>query len=97
MANKPKGKTIAFPAADGVEDIEFTPLTKRSRTSGAMVERPSIRHRQIQRPQSPRRVTTSASTSCSDVSANDYDGLVLRGSPLIFADLFSGSVGPQER
>jgi hypothetical protein len=55
MADEPKGKTIAFPAADGVEEVEFTPLTKRSRTSGVMVEPLSIRHQQIQRPQSPRR------------------------------------------
>ena len=80
MNGKLQGKKIAFLAADGFEQIELTRPWKDIKDAGAEVELISLKTGKIQGMNHDEKADTfSVDKAVSDVSAKDYDGLVLPG------------------
>jgi len=75
-----EGKRIAFLATDGVEKDEFLTPWKEIKAAGATVELISLKAGQIQgMKHSEKSDTFKVDKEIADVSAEDYDGLVLPG------------------
>jgi protease I len=80
MARELSGKRIAFLATDGVEQIELTKPWEAIKGAGAEVELLSIESGRIQGVNHMDKADEfSVDRVVSDVSAHDYDGLVLPG------------------
>lgn len=78
------GKTIAFLAADGVEDVEYERPRQAVEDAGARTELLSLGDGEIQAVESdlnPTR-TLPVDKPVRDASVDDYDGLVLPGGAL---------------
>ncbi|HEX4414015.1 MAG TPA: type 1 glutamine amidotransferase domain-containing protein [Lacipirellulaceae bacterium] len=74
------GKRIAFLATDGVEQIELTEPWKAVKTAGAEPKLISLKSGQIQGYNHDKKADTfTVDKTIADVSADDYDGLVLPG------------------
>jgi protease I len=74
------GKRIAFLATDGVEQVELTEPWKSVKDAGATVELISIKSGEIQGVNHDKKADTfPVDKLIADVSAEDYDGLVLPG------------------
>jgi len=81
MANELNGKKIAIIATDGVEQVELSEPRKAVEEAGAQTELLSISTGEIQAMNSdinPAEKFT-VDKEISDVSASDYDGLILPG------------------
>ena len=75
-----KGKRIAFLATDGVEQVELTQPWKTVKDAGAAAELISIKCGKIQGMNHDQKADKfSVDNIVADVSAEDYDGLVLPG------------------
>jgi protease I len=75
-----KGKRIAFLATDGVEQVELTEPWKAVEDAGATPELISLKSGEIQGFNHDEKADTFAVDKLvADVSAEDYDGLVLPG------------------
>jgi protease I len=76
-----EGKTIAFLAADGVEEVEYVRPKDAIENAGARTELISLDAGEIQAMKSDINPTRKLSVDkrVADVSADDYDGLVLPG------------------
>ncbi len=75
-----KGKRIAFLATDGVEQVELTQPWKTVEDAGATAELISIKSGKIQGMNHDQKADKfSVDNIVADVSAEDYDGLVLPG------------------
>lgn len=80
MTGKLQGKRIAFLATDGFEQIELTRPWNDIKAAGAIVELISLKSGEIQGMQHDEKSDTfKVDKVVSDVSASDYDGLVLPG------------------
>jgi protease I len=80
MANELTGKTIAFLAAEGVEQVELTEPWKAVEQAGAKPELVSVADGEVQAfDHLDKADTFPVDKKVSDVSASDYDGLVLPG------------------
>jgi protease I len=80
MKNALEGKRIAFLATDGVEKDEFLTPWQKIQGAGAQVELISLKTGQIQAMKhSEKSDTFKVDKNIADVSAEDYDGLVLPG------------------
>src|SRR5919201_2305296 len=80
MANELQGRTIAFLATDGVEQVELTEPRKAAKEAGAESHLISIKPGQIQVfNHLDKGDTFPVDKTASEVSASDYDGLVLPG------------------
>src|SRR3954453_4885534 len=80
MANELTGKTIAFLAAEGVEQVERTEPWKAADQAGAKPELVSVDDGEVQAFNHLDKADTfPVDKKVSDVSASDYDGLVLPG------------------
>jgi protease I len=81
MANESiEGKRIAFLATDGVEQVELTDPWKAVEDAGGTPELVSIKSGKIQGMNHDKKSDTfDVDKLVSDVSAEDYDGLVLPG------------------
>ena len=80
MADELQGKTIAFLATDGVEQIELTEPLKAVKDAGAEVHLLSLKEGEFQGLEHlDKGQTFTADRAVSDASADDYDGLVLPG------------------
>jgi len=80
MANELTGKTIAFLAAEGVEQVELTEPWKAVEQAGAKPELVSVDDGEVQAFNHLDKADTfPVDKKVSDVSASDYDGLVLPG------------------
>jgi protease I len=81
MANELNGKTIAFLAADGVEEVEYVRPKQALEEAGARTELISLDDGEIQATKSDINPTRKLEVDkrVADVSADDYDGLVLPG------------------
>ncbi len=80
MAGKLEGKKIAFLAADGFEQIELTRPWEDIKAAGATVELVSLKSGEIQGLNHDEKADKfTVDKTVSDVSASDYDGLVLPG------------------
>jgi len=80
MANELQGRTIAFLAADGVEQVELTEPLKAAREAGATTHLISIKPDRIQGfKHLDKGDTFPVDKTAADVSASDYDALVLPG------------------
>jgi protease I len=80
MAENLKGRTIAFLATDGVEQVELTKPWDAVKRAGAEVELLSLETGEIQGfNHLDKGDTFRVDRSVSEVSPNDYDGLVLPG------------------
>jgi protease I len=74
------GKRIAFLATDGFEQVELTEPWKAVKDAGATPELVSIKSGKVQGVHHDKKGDTfSVDKKVSDVSAEDYDGLVLPG------------------
>jgi protease I len=75
-----KGKRIAFLVTDGVEQVELTEPWKTVEKAGATPELVSIKSGEIQGMDHDKKADTfPVDKLVGDVSAEDYDGLVLPG------------------
>jgi protease I len=80
MANELKGKRIAFLAAEGVEQVELTEPWKAIETEGGTPELISTDSGEIQAfNHLDKGDTFGVDHTVDEVSASDYDGLVLPG------------------
>jgi protease I len=80
MANELQGRTIAFLAADGVEQVELTEPLKAAKEAGAATHLISIKPDRIQGfKHFDKGDTFPVDKTAADVSASDYDALVLPG------------------
>ena len=80
MANELQGRKIAFLAADGVEQVELTEPLKAAREAGATTHLISIKPDRIQGfKHLDKGDTFPVDKTAADVSASDYDALVLPG------------------
>jgi protease I len=81
MTEKLNGKTIAFLAADGVEEVEYVRPKQALEEAGAQTELISLDEGEIQAMKSDINPTRKLPVDkrVADVSADDYDGLVLPG------------------
>jgi len=80
MANELQGRKIAFLATDGVEQVELTEPLKAAKEAGATTHLISIKPDQIQGfKHSDKGDTFPVDKTAADVSASDYDALVLPG------------------
>ena len=81
MTQTLNGKTIAFLAADGVEEVEYVRPKQALEDAGARTELVSLDEGEIQATKSDINPTRKLSVDkrVADVSADDYDGLVLPG------------------
>ncbi|PZP55649.1 MAG: protease [Micavibrio aeruginosavorus] len=80
MAGKLEGKKIAFLATDGFEQIELTRPWQDIKAAGATVELISLKSGEIQGMNHDERADKfTVDNVVSDISASDYDGLVLPG------------------
>jgi protease I len=74
------GKRIALLAADGVEQVELSEPMRAARDAGASVDLISLKHGSIQGLQGMEKGETfRVDHAVSEVSADDYDGLILPG------------------
>jgi deglycase len=81
MSESLKGKTIAFLAADGVEEVEYVRPKEAVESAGGRTELISLEEGEIQAMKSDINPTRKLQVDkrVADVSAGDYDGLVLPG------------------
>src|SRR2546421_3344295 len=80
MANELQGRKIAFLATDGVEQVELTEPLKAAKEVGATTHLISIKPDQIQGfKHLDKGDTFPVDKMAADVSASDYDALVLPG------------------
>jgi deglycase len=81
MADELKDKKIAIIATDGVEQVELTEPRKAVENAGARTELLSLEEGQIQAMNSDINPAEKfdVDKAISDVSADDYDGLILPG------------------
>jgi deglycase len=81
MSKQLDGKTIAFLAADGVEEVEYVRPKQALEDAGARTELISLDEGEIQATKSDINPTRKLAVDkrVADVSADDYDGLVLPG------------------
>jgi protease I len=81
MSNQLQGKTIAILAADGVEKVELEHPREVLRQAGARVEVLSLKTGEIQAREHDLEPagTFSVDRAVSDVSVDEFDGLVLPG------------------
>ena len=80
MAGKLQGRTIAFLATDGVEQIEYTEPRKAVEEAGGTARLISLEPGQIQGfNHLDKGDTFPVDKAVGEVSADDYDGLVLPG------------------
>ena len=80
MANELQGKKIAFLAADGVEQVELTEPLRAVTAAGAEAELVSLEGGEIQGfDHLDKGETFQVDRAVSEVSADEYDGLVLPG------------------
>jgi protease I len=81
MPNSLKGKKIAFLAADGVEKVELEKPREALRQEGAEVQLISLKTGEIQARNHDLEPagTVDVDRAVSDVSVDDFDGLVLPG------------------
>lgn len=80
MGQQLKGKKIAFLATDGFEQVEFTKPWDAVKSAGAQVELVSIKDGEIQGMNHHEKADTfEVDKTVDEVSASDYDGLVLPG------------------
>ncbi len=81
MAGKLDGKTIAFLATEGVEQVELTEPWRAVEQAGGTPELISLEEGEIQGVESEieKRDTFKVDRLVADVDASDYDGLVLPG------------------
>ena len=80
-SNELQGKRIAILAADGVEKVELEQPREALQSAGARVEVLSLKTGEIQARNHDLEPagTVAVDRAVSDVSANDFDGLVLPG------------------
>src|SRR6185436_9738665 len=80
MANELQGKTIAFLAAEGVEQVELTEPWKAVEEAGGKAELISVDDGEVQAFNHLDKADTfTVDRTVSDADASDYDGLVLPG------------------
>jgi protease I len=80
VAGQLKGKTIAFLATDGVEQIEYTEPRKAVEQAGAAAQLVSLESGEIQGfNHLDKGDTFPVDKAVAEASADDYDGLVLPG------------------
>lgn len=80
MANELQGKKVAILAADGVEEVELTKPQEAARNAGATTELVSIHGGQIQAVNGMNKADQlTVDRTVDQVSANDYDALILPG------------------
>jgi protease I len=81
MSESLKGKTIAFLAADGVEEVEYVRPKEAVESAGGRTELISLEDGEIQAMNSDINPAGKLAVDkrVADVSADDYDGLVLPG------------------
>src|SRR3954452_2856996 len=81
MGQQLDGKTIAFLAADGVEEVEYVRPKQAVEDAGARTELISLDEGEIQAMKSDLNPTRKLAVDkrVADVSADDYDALVLPG------------------
>jgi deglycase len=80
MADELKGKTIAFLAAEGVEQVELTEPWKAVEQAGGSPELISVDDGEVQAFNHLDKADTfSVDKTAKDADASDYDGLVLPG------------------
>jgi protease I len=80
MAEDLKGRKVAILATDGVEQVELTEPRKALQEAGAEVELISLEPGEFQGfDHLDKGETFTADRAVADVSADDYDGLVLPG------------------
>ncbi len=80
MANRLEGKTVAFLATNGVEQVELTEPWKKVEEEGGKPELVSLEGGEIQGFQHlDKGDTFSVDRTVADADADDYDGLVLPG------------------
>jgi protease I len=80
MANRLEGKTVAFLATDGVEQVELTEPWKKVEEEGGKPELISLESGEIQGFQHlDKGDTFPVDRAVSDADESDYDGLVLPG------------------
>jgi len=80
MANELQGRKVAFLATDGVEQVELTEPLKAAKEAGATTHLISIKPDQIQGfKHLDKGDTFPVDKMAADVSASDYDALVLPG------------------
>jgi protease I len=81
MSESLKGKTIAFLAADGVEEVEYVRPKEAVESAGARTELISLEDGEIQAMNSDINPAGKLPVDkrVADASAGDYDGLVLPG------------------
>jgi protease I len=81
MAESLKGKTIAFLAADGVEEVEYVRPKQAVEQAGGRTELISLEDGEIQAMNSDINPASKLAVDkrVAEVSAGDYDGLVLPG------------------
>jgi deglycase len=80
MANELKNKTIAFLAADGVEQVELTEPWKAVEQAGGTPQLVSVNDGEIQGFNHLDKADTfKVDKTAKDADASDYDGLVLPG------------------
>ena len=80
MANELQGKTIAFLAAEGVEQVELTEPWKAVEEAGGKAELVSVEDGEVQAFNHLDKADTfTVDKTVADADASDYDGLVLPG------------------
>jgi protease I len=80
MANQLEGKTIAFLAAEGVEQVELTEPWKAVEQAGGKPELISVEDGEVQAfNHLDKGDTFPVDRTAADADASDYDGLVLPG------------------
>ncbi len=80
MTTDLSGKRFALLAADGVEQVELTEPMRAAREAGATVDLISLRDTPIQGVRGMDKVDTfDIDHAVSEVTADDYDGLILPG------------------
>ncbi len=80
MSNELTGKTIAFLAAEGVEQVELTEPWKAVEQAGATPELVSLESGEVQAFNHLDKADTfTVDKTVEEASASDYDGLVLPG------------------
>ena len=84
MANELNGKKIAILAADGVEQVELEQPRQAVQDAGATVELISLETGEIQAMNGDidKADTFTVDKAVGDVSAGDYDGLILPGGTM---------------
>ena len=84
MSTELTGKTIAFLAADGVEEVEYVRPKQAVENAGAHTELLSLETGEIQAVEGDLNLTRKLSVdkAVADASVDDYDGLVLPGGVL---------------